>query len=125
MTKRRDAGETFTHARDADDLAQKIKDTHLTCRVDSHSRYVTSYAPVADNDYADAVLIKTLHCRNRCGVTWTQVLDKNGHVLWETGASYTKAKGYLVRGVGRLKREDRDRLRLEQAQRWIEKHATE
>lgn len=118
----------FTRARDIDDLAQKLNDAHLTCRVDSHSRQSTSIGPIADvsidkygiPNVKGGVILKTLRCRNRCGVKWTQILDRTGKVLWETNADYRDAPGYLVKGVGRLKRADRDRLRLEQATRWME-----
>lgn len=127
----------YLKVRDIDEMADKIKDTHLECRVHMHSRYSASVAEIASagrnaGKFIDAggverkapkdgLYLKTLHCRNRCGVVWTQVLDATGKVLWETGADYHSAPSYLVKGVGRLTREARDRLRLEQAQRWIQK----
>lgn len=127
----------YLEVRDIDEMADKIKDSHLECRVHAHSRYSASVAEIAGagrnaGKFIDAggterkapkdgIFLKTIHCRNRCGVVWTQVLSAAGRVLWETGASYAGAPGYLVKGTGRLSREDRDRLRLEQAQRWIEK----
>jgi hypothetical protein len=127
----------YLKVRDIDEMADKIKDPHLECRVHMHSRYSASVSKISGTGrnaglFIDAtgterkapkqgLFLKTLHCRNRCGVVWTQVLDATGKVLWETGADYHSAPGYLVKGVGRLSRESRDRLRLEQAQRWIDK----
>jgi hypothetical protein len=115
--------------RDIDDLADQIPDKYLACRVDNHAKVPSSIGRIADMDVNErlldivgAMFVKTRRCRNRCGVVWFEVVDKDGRVLWESGADYTRAPDYLVKGLGRLKRSDRDRLRLEQIQRAIEKN---
>lgn len=114
--------------RDIDEMADSISDRHLACRVDNHSKVPSSIGKIADMDVDDDVrnitgsyAIKTLRCRNRCGVVWFQVLSKEGQILWETGADYSQAPGYLVHGLGRLTRDDRDRLRKEQIERALER----
>src|SRR4051794_40418717 len=108
-------------------MADNISDKYLACRVDSHSKVSSSIGLIADMDVdpdirsiSGAWAVKTRRCRNRCGVVWFEVIGKDGEVLFETGADYSRAPDYLVKGVGRLTRADRNRLRLEQVQRAIE-----
>ena len=119
---------TYTRVRDIDALADSIPDKYLACRVDSHSKVPSSIGLIADMDLSEEILeldgamyVKTRRCRNRCGVVWFEVVNKQGTIIWESGADYSHAPGYLTKGLGRLRRADKDRLRLEQIQRAIEK----
>jgi hypothetical protein len=114
--------------RDIDEFADQIPDKYLACRVDSHSRVPSSIGLIADMNLDASfselkrvgTFMKTLRCRNKCGITWQQVVDSNGAILWESGPRYTGAPGYLTKGMGRFTKEYRNRLRLEQLQRAIE-----
>lgn len=116
----------YTHARDIDEYADRVPDRYLACRVNGHSRTSSSIGEIADMDVHESIkeirggtFLKTMRCRNRCGITWTSVLDDTGRILWETGPNYGRAPGYLTRGMGRFTREYKDRLRLEEALRRV------
>lgn len=114
--------------RDIDEYADNVPDKYLACRVDSHARIPSSIGRIADMDLDPSfsqlkrvgTYMKTLRCRNKCGITWQQVIDDKGAVLWESGPRYASAPGYLTKGMGRFTKEYRNRLRLEQIQRAIE-----
>lgn len=123
----------FSHPRDIDEYADQVPDKYLSCRVDAHSRTPSSIAPIADvaggfeEEFLDALqtegayAVKTLRCRNKCGITWQQVTDKSGAIIWESGPRYSSAPGYLTKGMGRFTKDMRNRLRAEQIERALER----
>lgn len=115
--------------RDIDDFVDQIKSNYLECRVHGHNRTPSNawvvphddLGPLADR--SDTYVMKTLRCRNRCGVTWQQVINMTtGAVAIDGGPDYSQAPLYLAKGLGRLGKTDRDLLRLEQLKRWMEAH---
>lgn len=123
----------YLHPRDIDEFADEIKTNYLECRVHGHSRTSSSVGMIADvetyglhREQGARYALKTLRCRNRCGVTWAQIINfDTGEIVSDHGPDYSRAPLYLAKGLGRLVKNDRNRLRLEQLHRWLEAHADE
>jgi len=114
--------------RDIDDFVEQIKTNYLECRVHGHSRVASSAGRIADEESEGLppgieYILKTMRCRNRCGIIWREVLNADtGEVVNYAVPDYTKAPYYLTKGMGRLTKTDRGRLRLEHLARWMEKN---
>lgn len=122
--------EEFTAPREIDEYADRVPDKYLACRVNQHSRdpVPSSSGLIKDmvvheslENISGATWVKTMRCRNRCGIVWLQICDEKGAVLWDSGPDYSRAPGYLTRGLGRFTKEYRDRLRLEEMTRMYER----
>lgn len=113
--------------RDIDEFADQIKTNYLECRVHGHNRTPSNVQMVDTSELGivstDPFALKTMRCRNKCGVIWTQVINMNtGAIAIDGGPDYSRAPLYLAKGLGRLTRDGRNKLRLEQLQRWLEAH---
>jgi hypothetical protein len=116
--------------RDIDEFVDEIKTNYLECRVHGHNRTPSNASVIPHGDMgllADpntTYVMKTMRCRNKCGVVWQQIINMTtGQVVVDNGPDYSHAPLYLARGLGRLGRSDRDLLRLEQLKRWLEAHS--
>jgi hypothetical protein len=118
----------YLEPRDIDEFADQIKTNYLECRVHGHNRTPSNASVIAAGDLGivskDTYVMKTLRCRNRCGVVWQQVINmRTGEIVIDGGPDYSRAPLYLAKGLGRLAKSDRNILRLEQLKRWMESHS--
>lgn len=90
--------------------ARNLSDEHLACRAGNHA-WSPQTAERVRGGY-----IRTERCRNDCGCTRYQELNRWGLVL---KSKITYPKGYLLKGIGRLTGAAKGAVRIESVERQI------
>lgn len=98
-------------------FAEELNDRPLQCRTFDCQKQPSTVHIVQLEGSTRKVLEIGLVCRNRCGCTWTQMVDpKTGQPLTRLKKHYPP-KGYLAPGIGRLYGDKKAILRLEYIKR--------
>lgn len=97
------------HSVDVDQTISGMRDDHLQCRDFGHSwrPYTARWSP------EDRCYETQLRCQ-RCKTIRVRLIGQRGEQL---SNHYDYADGYIVKGMGRLDGDERNRLRLESVQR--------
>lgn len=110
------AGDSATR-REAEEFAESLTNGRLICRTighsprESHVNIVTLEG--SRKEYYEQILV----CRNRCGVEWRLLIDARSGLQVYRKPDYSKAKGYLAKGIGRIDADGKGALRLERMKR--------
>jgi hypothetical protein len=92
-----------------------MEDEFLLCRAGGHAFTVPLTARKIRGGAEER-----FGCRNGCGVERERLLDSYGLVL-KSNMDYSKAKGYLLKGTGRLTGYGKGAMRMENLERVIER----
>lgn len=102
---------------DVADFIQGLTASHLECRELGHT-----WRPWRASQGADRVSWERVLRCSRCRTERVQTLSLRGHVV---SNHYVYPDGYTSRGLGRLVGDDRDSLRLESLNRFIQRKGTQ
>jgi hypothetical protein len=100
----------------ARDLARRLSDNQLVCRIRKHRFTVPLIAQeIKNKDYH--YFYSESGCEGGCGVVLCEEMSPSGHVYW-SAPRYRDAKGYLSEN-GRIVGDSRDAMRLEYVRRVV------
>jgi len=97
---------------DAEEFAEGLSKAHLTCRSYGHNPYPQKVRVVTTEGSRRQYYEQTLKCRNDCGVIWRLLINMTTGRQVARRADYTRAKGYLARGIGRITADGKGAIRL-------------
>lgn len=106
------------------DWARGLSDGALACRANpgGHQPIYSSVHEETLEGTRRTVYVQTYRCRNRCGCTWEQIIDKRTGQQYRLKIIYPK-RGYLAPGIGRVVGDKKNIVRLELVLRRLQKQA--
>ena len=98
---------------DAEEFAQGLSKSHLTCRSYGHNPYPQTVRVVTAEGSGRTYYEPTLKCRNDCGVVWRLLIHMTTGRQISRRPDYSRAKGYLAKGIGRINADGKGAIRLQ------------